>query len=494
MKKPFFACFWSMLSTLLLSLLSPAFADVTLPNLLSDGCVLQQKTKTRIYGTASPQETVTVMLQGQKITTTTDDLGHWFVWLNNLKPGGPFPLKIQGKNTVTRSVYVGEVWVCSGQSNMELGLITSFEGEKAVVAATDPQIHLFRVPYVRQPVSQTEVKSSWTPCTPETARTFSAVAYYFAKEISKKQHVPVGLIASYWGGTPAEAWTPISAMLSDGWLGQSLVRNYTRSCDNYLQNVFDFPTLVEAKKALGQPAPQAPRTPWGPGELYNAMIAPLTPYTIQGALWYQGEANVGRQEQYKVLLPAMISAWRDAWEQPNFPFYIVQLAPFSAGNSNAIGYAEMREAQVVLTKATPHTGIISILDVGEENDIHPKKKKPVGERLAYLAERDTYGIANAPLSPEIKTARVVSASVVLTFSNVGSGLKSTDGALAGFTLAGDDDKFYDAVARVTGKDTVTVTAKEVTSPKSVRYAFRNYIPANLASSQGLPAFPFRMRL
>ena len=486
-----FSCLLAAIGLTLLS--APVSrADVKLPGLISENMVIQQKAPVHLWGWADEGEKVTVRFLGQEAFTTARN-GRWAV---KLKPvsvaGGPFNLTISGKNTITFSnVLVGEVWVCSGQSNMEWALNRSFEAQKHIAAAANPRIRLLTVPKVRADAPRDDVAANWAECTPQTVADFSAVGYFFGRDLQKALGVPVGLIDSSWGGTPAEAWTRSEIMARNPAL-RSITDNYRRSLSSYYTASLNFPTVVAKAKAENQPAPAAPRRPWKPGELYNGMIAPLLPYRIQGVIWYQGEGNASRAMQYRTLLSAMIQNWRDDWNIRTFPFLVVQLAPYMAvqpqpGESN---WAALREAQLYATKVLPRVGMAVITDVGEENDIHPTKKEPVGARLALAARKIAYGENIVHSGPTYRNMRVQGDKAVLYFDHVGSGLEARGEKLTGFAVAGADGKWVWADAKLNG-NTVEVSAPGVSRPVAVRYGWANYPVVNLWNKEGLPATPFR---
>ena len=497
----------TLLATLALgALLSPlsARADVTLPPLIADNMVLERDTAVRIYGRADAGEKVSVSIQGKKADTTTGADGNWQVMLPALKSGGPFTLTVTGNNTLTlNNVLVGEVWVCSGQSNMEWALRNAAEGTGAIAASANPNIHLFHVAKVKAntPQETVKVQAPWQECGPQTVPGFSAVGYFFARDLQKALGVPIGLIESDWGGSPAEAWTRETVLSANPYTKKTYLDVYPASYARFQQAQADFAAQVEKAKAANQPAPRAPGAPWRPAELYNGMIAPLVKYTIKGALWYQGESNSGNGMGYRTLLPTMIQNWRDDWGIKDFPFLVVELAPFGNGNSSATSYAETREAQLYATQVLPNVGLAVITDVGEERDIHPKRKEPVGQRLALLARKIGYGEDIVAMGPTLKSVSYKGDTAVVRFNNVGDGLTTRGGdssgatvsadTLTGFTVAGVDGKFVPATAKITGKDTVEVSAPGVTSPVAVRYGFVNFPVVNLWNINGLPANPFR---
>jgi sialate O-acetylesterase len=441
-----------------------AAADVQPHPLFTDHAVLQQGRTLPIWGQAADGEKVTVRLAGQEASAEAKD-GKWRVDLKPLPAGGPHQLTIEGQNkVVVDDVLVGDVWVASGQSNMEWGLAATDGAEKAIAAATDNKIRFFTVPKHAVGEPEATVEAHWVVCSPETAKKFSGVAYYFAQELRKRFDRPVGLIGTYWGGTPSEAWTRRDKLASTPGLAHIL--GYDRK----------------------------PGEPWYPGGLYNGMIAPLAPYAISGAIWYQGESNADRAWQYRTLFPAMISSWREAWDQGDFPFLLVQLAPFDPqerkepGDSN---WAELREAQLLSTKVLPNVGMAVITDVGDWKDIHPRKKQPVGARLAIAARKLAYGEELEHAGPELRGANFDGGQATLEFDHVGGGLEARGGELTGFTLAGEDRKFHKAEAKITGRDTIAVSSPNVPHPVAVRFGWADFPVVNLWSKDGLPATPFR---
>ena len=477
----------------------PACADVSLPALIAENMVVQQKTPVHIYGTAAPGEKVSVSLV-QSVETTANESGNWEVFLPAVKAGGPYTLTVKGNNTLTvPNVFSGEVWVCSGQSNMERTLSSDANASDAIARSANSNIHLFHVAKKRSDTPQTDVKGTWQMCGPETVASFSAVGYYFGRDLQKDLNVPIGLIESDWGGTPAEAWTSEPFLTQNSRL-KPLIDDYPAKAERYQKAVADYPEAKARAQADNKPVPPAPRKPWRYSELYNAMIAPLTKYPVRGATWYQGESNTGRAEQYKTLLPALIENWRQAWGIKSMPFLVVQLAPFANGNAGGTSYAELREAQNRTAQSLPNVGIAVITDVGNEKDIHPKRKEPVGARLALLARQIAYQEKVAAQSPTFRSMSVKGNEITVRFDNVGDGLfvraGETSGAdvapgvLSGFTIAGDDGKFVPAVAALKGRDLVVVHAGGVEKPVAVRYGFVNFPIVNLWGN-GLPANPFR---
>jgi len=484
-----------------------ALANVKLPSIIGDNMVLQQGKQVTIWGWANPGEEVmaSVSWHSMKWAVTADEGGKWSFKMNSPEAGGPYEMTISGKNEIKiKNILVGEVWVCSGQSNMQWAVRQSNNAEQEIAEADYPNIRLFTVERKVADQPQTDCTGSWTPCNPETVPGFSAAAYFFGRQLHKELNVPVGLIHTSWGGTPAEAWTRRGILKGDPDFAPILSRyddavaKYPQAKAEHEQKLEEWKKAVEKAKADGTKAPSRPREPFGPGHphtpsgLYNAMIAPLIPYGIQGAIWYQGESNAGRAYQYRKLFPAMITNWREDWGQGDFPFLFVQLANFMAvkpepGDSS---WAELREAQS-MTLSLPNTGMATIIDIGEADNIHPKNKQDVGRRLARWALAKTYGKETVCSGPIYKSMKVEGNRIVLSFDYVGGGLVARSGeTLKGFAIAGEDRKFVWADARIDG-DSVIVSSENVSKPVAARYAWADNPICNLYNKEGLPASPFR---
>jgi len=405
----------------------------------------------------------------------------WKVQIGPFQTGDAATLTIKGANTVeVNDVLVGEVWVASGQSNMEWPLRLTENPEEAIQAATHPNLRLFTVPKNVQKEPTSEVKSKWVACTPDAAKTFSAVAYYFGRKLNADLNVPVGMIHTSWGGTPAEAWTSREALAANERLKKELLDPF----DHRVANPPSPPKEPPAgKKAKG---PMSPINANAPTTLYNGMIAPIKNYTIRGAIWYQGESNAGRADQYRVLFPAMIECWRKDWGQGDFPFLFVQLAPFKAGPT----WAELRESQRETDHKISNTAMAVITDVGDPVDIHPKKKREVGERLAAAALQDVYKQPVIGHSPDVKSQQINGSSVTLEFEHVGGGLMMRGDTLTGFTICGSDKNFVPAEATLEG-DRVIVRSPNVANPVAVRFGWSDLPSGNLFNKEGFPATPFR---
>jgi sialate O-acetylesterase len=494
-------------SLLLLSSVTAVFADVKLPTIIGDNMVLQRGKKVPIWGWATPGEEVMVGVSwtSMKWAVTANEDGKWMFKLIPPKTIGPHEMTISGKNEIKlKNIMVGEVWVCSGQSNMQWTVQNSANSKEEIAAANYPKIRLFYVTRKIAHEPQSDCEGSWTECSPETIPGFSAVAYFFGRKLHKELNVPIGLIHTSWGGTPSEAWTRRGVLEAESEARPILERydkvvaNYPQIKQEYLQKVKEWEKAAEKARAEGKRVPRRPRTPYGPENphapagLYNAMIAPLIPYGISGAIWYQGESNAGRAYQYRKIFPAMIKNWRKDWGQGDFSFLFVQLANFmetkpEPGDS---AWAELREAQL-MTLDLPNTGMAVIIDIGEAKDIHPKNKQDVGKRLALWALAKNYRKNIVYSGPLFKNMNIDGNKAVLSFDHVGSGLMAgSGGKLKGFAIAGSDRKFVWADAKIEG-DKVVVSSNKVSVPVAVRYAWADNPVCNLYNKEGLPASPFR---
>jgi len=418
------------------------------------------------------------------------------------------------------------VWVASGQSNIEWTLGGSTprgNGADAIKNSTNPSLRVFTVSKHAVPTPQAGFNpkpqspkhDKWLPSSPENAAMFTAVGYYFGRDLQKALNVPVGIIHTSWGGTPAQSWTSREALEAD-----PVVKHYVEDLDqrkkawdpnkakeNYEKELAKWKQDVEDAKANKKPAPRQPQMPQEPGtsawdgsSLYNGMIQPLLPYAIKGAIWYQGESNAGQPIEYRSLYADMIQDWRKHWGS-DFSFYCVQLAPWNPGDPAADNWAYLREAQAVASEKVKHAGVAVITDAGHRTDIHPQRKEPVGARLALLALAHDYGQKIEHHGPTYKSLKVDGNKAVVTFGHVGGGLEvekftmedstaAPSDKLVGFEVAGEDKKFHPATATIEG-DTVVVTSDMVSKPVAVRYGWRNFPVCNLANKAGLPASPFR---
>jgi len=440
-----------------------------------------------------------------KWAVTADKDGKWSFKINPPTAGGPYEMTLTGKNTINiKNILVGEVWVCSGQSNMQMTVQSSANSAQEIADAGYPKIRLFYVTRKVAETPQSDCEGSWVECSPETVPGFSAVAYFFGRELHKQLNVPVGLIHTSWGGTPAEAWTRREALEANPDCAPILKRyddavaKYPEALKEYEQKLAEWKQAAEKAKVDGKRPPRRPRPPFGPGSshspagLYNAMIAPLIPYGIQGAIWYQGESNASRAYQYRTLFPDMIKNWRNDWGRGKFPFLFVQLANFkqTKPEPDESAWAELREAQS-MTLELPKTGMAVIIDIGDADNIHPKNKQDVGKRLALWALADTYDLKLVYSGPIYKSMKVDGGSIILSFDHVGGGLVAKDDEqLKGFSIAGADKKFVWADAKIDG-NTVVVSSDKVSEPAAVRYAWADNPVCNFYNKEDLPASPFR---
>jgi sialate O-acetylesterase len=483
-----------------------AHAEVKLHPLFTDGCVLQEG-KASLFGSATPGEKLTISFADKAVmplSVQADNQGNWQASLPPLGSPGPHRLTIidaAGKQTLLNDVLIGEVWIASGQSNMEWPLQKTENAAAAIAASTNPQLRLFTVPKLpsKQPVAT--VNGKWVAASPATTASFSAVGYYFGRDLQRVLGKPVGIIHASWGGTIAEAWISLDSLEATAKLKPLVLRRqaqfeqYDAAAQKYLN---DLERYVAAARKL----PPGSLLPPGPGEpkfgpniptvLYNGMIHPIARYPVRGAIWYQGESNAGRAEQYLTIMPTLIADWRKQLNHPDLAFYIVQLAPFmkKSAQPQASAWAELREAQRLTTLRVPKTGLAVITDAGDEDDIHPQKKEPVGARLALQALRKTYGKDVVADGPMFKSLRIEGNKAIVSFDSVAGGLVAKGGPLTGFTLAGKDGVFHNATATIVG-ETVVVTCEQVPEPVAVRYGWANYPVVNLYNQAGLPASPFR---
>jgi len=492
------------LSLSLAAAIRPCAADVRLPRIFGNQMVLQRDLPVRVWGTADPGEKVTVSIGKNQSNATADAHGKWKVELPALAAGNPIEVKVSGKNTITlRDVLVGEVWVCSGQSNMQMAVQHAADGKKETAAATHPQIRLFTVPMLVATEPVDDVDAYWKECTPESIPSFSAVAYYFGRSLNEQLGVPIGLINTSWGGTRIEPWTPpvgfraVPAVASIADDVEKAGANYVRTTVAAVGAFAKWlPTAEKARDArTAIPAPPAwPTHPLSnnraPTALYNGMIHPLVPFAIRGAIWYQGESNLGEGMLYFDKMKALIQGWRSVWNEGDFPFYYVQLAPYTYGKSNPTALPRIWEAQTAAL-CMPNTGMAVTNDIGNVKDIHPKDKQDVGKRLALWALAKNYGKEIVYSGPLYKSMSVDGSKIRMKFNHVGGGLAARDGKpLTWFTIAGEDQKFVDAQAKIDG-DAIVVSAPNVEKPVAVRFGWDQVADPNLANIEGLPASAFR---
>jgi sialate O-acetylesterase len=479
--------------------LANALADVTLPSLLADHMVVQRGLPVHAWGMAGAHENVSVTFRGESKSTTADDLGRWSLYLSPGEAGGPFQMTVKGTNTITlNDVLVGDVWVASGQSNMEFPMKELVDANAEIAAAQFPKIRIFRVDHRPSDYPRSDVPAkAWALCTPENVRDSSAVAYYFARDLHQKLNVPIGLVESFWGGTPAESWTSLHSLAADASL-MPVFAERSKTLDEQETTALqlqkadrEFEAAEAQAKAEGKPVPGRPWHPdfaaWAPAALFNGMVAPLTHFPIRGVIWYQGEANSGdRAPLYAHLFPTMISDWRRAWDEGDFPFLFVQIANWNTDPEGR--WPEVRNAQRKAL-ALRNTGMAVTIDIGDPVDIHPKDKLDVGLRLARAARAITYGEKLEWSGPLYRGLTREDHALRVWFDHA-NGLAAKTGALAGFEIAGADGKFVSADAKIEG-ESVVVSSPTVAEPVSVRYAWAANPTCNLINREGLPASPFQ---
>ncbi|MDA0834638.1 MAG: sialate O-acetylesterase [Planctomycetota bacterium] len=483
---------------------SSASADVRLPTVVGSNMVLQRDKPIHLWGWAAPDEKVTVTLGDDSKSTAADAEGNWAVDLNELPAGGPHQISITGNNAITlENILVGEVWVCSGQSNMEWMVRITKDGEQEIAAAQHPKIRLFHIPKVPSGTPQDNVNAAWVECSPETIPNFSAVSYYFGRHLNQELDIPIGLINTSWGGTRIEPWTTINGFKSVPALS-SIVDMIAQANTSYVEQTAatiermknDWLPKAQAAAAAGEPIPAPPAWPnhalnanQQPTGLYNGMVHAIRPLAVRGAIWYQGESNLADGMLYHEKMKALIHGWREFWGE-EMPFYFVQLAPFKYGTAPDL-LPKIWEAQTA-TLAVPHTGMAVITDITTLNDIHPPNKQDVGKRLALWALAKTYGKKDLVYSgPLFESLSIKGNKAILSFAHVGGGLVSRDGQpLSLFTIAGENGEFVPAEATIEG-ETIVVTSDQVEKPKAVRFGWDQLAEPNLMNKEGLPASPFR---
>jgi sialate O-acetylesterase len=498
----------TLLSILVLLSSLQAAADVRLPDVIGSSMVLQQKQTVQVWGWAEPGEAVTVTFSDLKRTVIAGVDGKWRIELGKFAANAtPQTMTIAGRNTIElKDILIGEVWLVAGQSNMQWRLPESTDGEAATAAAHHPNIRLFNVSREVAFKKRQGKLGEWMACTPDSAKEFSAAGYYFGVELEKALRVPVGLINSSYGGSQAEAWTPVEYLNASPDLKQTVERTKIwdeerpRVREQYAEAIRKWREEADKARAAGARPSPSPSVPDALREyriassIYDGMIEPLMPFAIRGAVWYQGESNEARAEQYGILLPVMIKAWRERWGAGDFPFGIIQLPNYRQPKPEPeeSAWSFIREVQRRTAGNTKNAGLIVTIDIGVANDIHPKNKLDVGKRMAVWALRDAYGhkVLGAPV---VVRADAKEGKVVLTFGEVGSGLRIKNGdKLEEFAIAGDDKKWYWAEAKIVGKNRIEVSSSKVSDPKAVRYAFNsNPRNPNLTNDSGLPASQFR---
>jgi sialate O-acetylesterase len=499
---------------ILLAVCGAGFAEVSLPAVISDNMLLQQDTDVTIWGWAAPNEKITVEADwgfpvpfiGKWLSNKTsaaaiaDEQGNWQLKIKTPKAGGPYTITVEGDdNKITiNNVITGELWLCSGQSNMSMPMEgwdkqPIVGGPEDIADSANDKIRLFQTARATADEPLKDVQGKWVVANPDTVKSFTAVGYYFGRKVNGETGLPVGLIESSWGGTRAEAWTRAEFMIADDMFRPII--------DSFNENYSLWQQESEKAKEEGKPAPKArTRAQDKPSALYNAMIAPLTNMTIKGTIWYQGESNASRAYQYRTLFPMMINNWRCDFDNPQMPFYFVQLANYVShkpgqdveiyeGEPRDNAWAELREAQL-MTCDHKNNGMAVTIDIGEANNIHPGNKKDVGQRLALWALAKDYDQDITCSGPLYLGHFIEGDKIRIKFKYADIGLEAKDGEPTGFAIAGEDRKFVWADARIDGSD-IIVSSEQVKEPVAVRYGWDIFPDCNIYNAAGLPASPFR---
>ncbi|MGC6432019.1 MAG: sialate O-acetylesterase [Jejuia sp.] len=474
-------------------------AQVSLPNFFSDHMVLQRNHKNPIWGTASKKENITIQIAGQTHTAKADENGKWKIYLNPLEAGGPHQLEVTGKNKIIiNDVLIGEVWICSGQSNMQMTVKASNHSEVEIASANYSQIRLMNTMKIGGQIPKNNIDVEWQICSPKTVGEFSATAYFFGRRLHNTLGVPIGLISNAWGGSPIDGWIPKEVLRNDGHI--ELIEGFEKQIAGYSDAIFE-QKKQEYKQWLdnGKPGkkkwpPEDLRTGRNrPGNIYNELVHPFIGYGIKGIIWCQGESNAARAYQYRELFPLMINTYREKWNQGDFPFYWVQMADFHDEVNQPKGgsWAELREAQT-MTLALPNTGEVIVTDIGESRDIHPKDKQTAANRLVRHALAKDYGFDMACDSPRFSKMEIKNGKAIITFTKIDKGLYAFDvPKISGFAIAEADQKFVWAQAKIISKNQVEVWADSLENPVAVRFGFEQNPVVNLYDKNGLPVTPFR---
>ncbi len=476
-------------------------AELKLSPVFGDSMVVQRDKPIHVWGWTTPNRDVQVEMAGHTATAKSDEAGRFDVNLDPLPAGGPHQMVIQADESKTfRDVLVGEVWVCSGQSNMAWTVSNANDPDLESLTAKYPNIRLISVPQTGSQEPLNDFDGKWEACTPESVKNFSAVGYFFGRQLHQTLDIPIGLIDNAWGGSAAEAWVQRDVLQESGqydellkkWDALAETYDHEAALANWKERVAKW---TETKQGA---RPAAPRNVLAgqhrPGNLYNGVLHPVLGYTIRGVIWYQGESNAGRAYQYRHLFPLMIQHWRDQWGQGDFPFYWVQLADFrgEVDSPAESDWAELREAQTMTMSKLPNTGEAVITDLGEATDIHPRNKQDVAKRLARWALANDYGIDITYRSPTFQSMEIQGSKAIVKFDHIGKGLDTFDvKEPIGFAIAGEDKVFVNADAKIVGKDTIEVWSDSVQNPVAVRYAWADNPICNVQSADGLPMTPFR---
>ena len=498
--------------------ISTVSAQVRPASVFGNHMVLQRDMPVPVWGTAKAEEKITLELNGQKLKTKADGAGRWYVVFSPMPAGGPYTLKVSGKNTITfTDIYIGEVWLCSGQSNMDMTVAREdrywcgvYNEQEEVANANYPLIRIFDVDFNPKDEPQTEVNGKWEVVSPQTIGHLSATAYFFARDIFNKYKFPIGLITTAYGASTAEAWISRPALQSHPQLS-FLLEEYAKKCaaydtsytakKKYTEAYTSWKTASDKAAAEGKDKPREPKNPdphrdqHNPAVLYNGMIAPLVPYAIRGAIWYQGESNGPTARLYDTIMETLIATWRKDWKQGDFPFLYVQIANHQVPVNEPVKDDPMvwvRDAQL-RNLSIPNTGMAVAIDNANPdnpNDIHPKNKQAIGKRLALIAQAKVYGDKALEYSGPLYSNMKVEGNAIRIYFNHGKTLKIHGDALQGFAIAGSDKQFVWATARIDG-NSVIVYSPQVKEPVAVRYNWSKNPPGNLYNEAGLPASPFR---
>ena len=499
---------------LFLAVIFSAHAELKLPAIIGDNMVLQQKQENPIWGWDTPGTEVTITFGSQSKTAKTGDDGKWAVKLDALPANAtPATMTFVGSSTKqAKNILIGEVWLCSGQSNMGWNLQSCWDADLEILASKNPQIRLISVPNVATQELQSDFKGVWKESSAASSGDFSAVGYFYGKILQEILNVPIGLIDNAWGGSAAEAWVKRSTLeadprfkaVIDRWQKMEAEYDPAKALTKFEVDMEIWEVKHNAAMKAGQDFPAPPSKPVNPltdqsrpGNLYAGCLNPIIGYGIKGAIWYQGESNANRAHQYQDLMTLMIGEWRKDWKQGDFPFYFVQLADYMAEKPEPTshGWADLRSAQTKTMNTVKNTGQAVIIDLGEAKDIHPRNKRDVAERLARWALVKDYGISSIPhRSPEFKTIAITGDKAVVTIDHVGGGLRTIDvNELKGFAICGEDNKWVWGTAKFLPgekKDKIEVTNVNVPEPKAVRYAWADNPVCNVLSLEGLPLTPF----
>lgn len=477
-----------------------AFGNIRLPGIIGDNMVLQQGAEVPIWGWAEPNEKINVLVAEQNITTICGNNGKWMVKLKPLAAGKPLEMTIKGNNTILlHNILVGEVWLASGQSNMYFPMLDLVNPKEEIAKANKPQLRLFSVKLAASPEPLSDCEGKWLVCTSETVANFSAIAYFFGANLNKELQTPIGLIQTAWGGTAIESWTSQTALkqsthaqeIYSRW--EKTLKQYPAAKQKYDKALADWQIEIakpenKGKRIKKPKLPPGPDSPHRPSSLFNAMISPLLPYGIKGVIWYQGEQNAIRAIQYRTLFPEMIADWRKHRELGDFPFLYVQLANYNYPGKQ-LAWAELREAQM-LTLSVPNTAMVTAIDIGDANNIHPKNKQEVARRLALAALTKVYGQKHEYYGPIYKSMEIQGDKVLIEFDHAKDGFVVKGEQIESFEVAGNDRKFLPAKATIEGSK-IVVSSADVKSPIAVRYAWDNNPKVNLYNKSNLPVFPFR---